>query len=56
MTENLWLIIVAGGPVLIAVVIAYALFQRRKPSAAQRAATERATARLYDEKERGEEP
>lgn len=56
MTENLWLLIVAGGPLLIAVVIAYALFQRRKPSAAQRAATDRATARLYDEDDRGKEP
>lgn len=56
MTENLWLLIVAGGPVLIAILIGFALFQRRRPSPARRAATERATARLYDEDDRGKEP
>lgn len=53
MTENFWLLIVAGGPVLIAVLIAVALLQRRKRSPAERAATERATAELYKPEDRG---
>lgn len=56
MTENLWLILVAGGPAVIAVALAFALFRRRKRSPTERAATERATAKLYDPEDRGKEP
>lgn len=56
MTENLWLIVVAGGPLLIAVLIAFALLRRRTVSRAEHAATERATARLYDREDRGKAP
>ena len=56
MTENLWLLVVAGGPVLIALLIGVALFQRKRRTPAQRAATERATAELYNPKDRGREP
>ncbi len=55
MTENLWLLVVAGGPVLIAVLIAVALLQRRKRTPAERAATDRATADLYKPEEPGRE-
>ncbi|MCO6050398.1 hypothetical protein NGM99_11455 [Mesorhizobium sp. RP14(2022)] len=55
-TENLWLIVVAGGPILIAVLIVFALTQRRKRTAAEKQATERATAELYSPRDRGAPP
>ncbi len=55
-TENLWLIVVAGGPILLAVLIAIALMRRTKRSPAEKAATERATAALYDPKDRNLPP
>lgn len=56
MTENLWLVVVAGGPVLLAVALAFALFQRRRRTPAERAAADRATADLYKPEDRGKEP
>lgn len=48
MTEWLWLLIVAGGPVLIAVVLAFALMRRRQLSTGERIAQRRATRREYE--------
>ncbi|MBE7184302.1 MAG: hypothetical protein INR68_07840 [Methylobacterium mesophilicum] len=55
-TENLWLLVVAGGPILIAVLIVVALTQRRKRTPAEKQATERATAELYSPRDRGVPP
>ncbi len=51
MTETLWLLIVMGGPILIAVLLAYALLNRRKRSVGEAAAQRSATRQLYEEKE-----
>ncbi|PZO78735.1 MAG: hypothetical protein DI629_11260 [Mesorhizobium amorphae] len=55
-TENIWLIIVVGGPILLAVLIAFALMRKRSISPAQRQMTERATAELYSPKDRDQPP
>jgi biopolymer transport protein ExbB/TolQ len=52
MTEILWLLIVMGGPILIAVLLAYALLNRRKRSTGEAAAQRSATRQLYEEKEK----
>jgi hypothetical protein len=49
MTEAMWFIAVAIGPLLLVVLFAYALLRRRRLSAAERAAQIRATERVYDE-------
>lgn len=50
MFENdLWLYVVAGGPVVLAAVIAYAMLTRRRRSGAEREQSARATERLYRE-------
>jgi hypothetical protein len=52
--EMLWLFVVACGPVILGLLIAYALMTRRRRGPAERRATEEATARLYrDEHNRG---
>lgn len=51
MTEILWLLIVIGGPILIAVLLAYAMLNRRKRSTGEAAAQRSATRQLYEEKE-----
>ena len=51
MTEILWLLIVIGGPILIAVLLAYAMVNRRKRSTGEAAAQRSATRQLYEEKE-----
>lgn len=43
-----WLLIVAGGPLLIAVLLIYALY-RRRPSRREFEAGEEGARRLYDE-------
>ncbi|PSJ52672.1 hypothetical protein C7I84_26160 [Mesorhizobium ephedrae] len=45
--EMLWLFVVACGPVILGLLIAYALMTRRRRGPAERRATEEATARLY---------
>jgi hypothetical protein len=54
MFENsMWLIVVAGGPLLLAILIAYALLTWRHRGPAERRESDRATERLYrEEKDR----
>ncbi|RVB79126.1 MULTISPECIES: hypothetical protein [unclassified Mesorhizobium] len=47
--NNMWLIVVAGGPLLLAILIAYALITRRDRGPAERRESDRATERLYRE-------
>ncbi|MER8582604.1 hypothetical protein NKG95_28530 [Mesorhizobium sp. M1423] len=47
---SLWLLVVAGGPLLLAILIAYALLTQRRRGPAERSESERATERLYQEK------
>ena len=48
MFENgMWLFVVAGGPLIIAILIAYALLTRRRRGPAERRESARATERLY---------
>ncbi|WP_164783905.1 MULTISPECIES: hypothetical protein [unclassified Mesorhizobium] len=50
MFENsMWLLVVAGGPLILAILIAYALLTRRRRGPAERRESERATERLYRE-------
>ena len=51
MTEAMWFIAVAIGPLLLVVLIAYALLKRRRLSAAERASQIRGTERVYDERD-----
>jgi hypothetical protein len=50
MSTFLWLLVVAGGPLLIAIVIIYALLTRRRLSRREKAAQINATEHLYDRK------
>lgn len=53
MIENgFWLLVVAGGPLVIAILLAYALFTRRRLSPGERRKAHDATERLYREKPR----
>jgi len=45
--ELLWFVAVAIGPVILAIVIAYALIRRRRLSAREREVQKEATERLY---------
>lgn len=50
MFENsMWLLVVAGGPLVLAILIAYALLTRRRRGPAERRESKRATERLYRE-------
>ncbi|WP_254019742.1 hypothetical protein [Mesorhizobium escarrei] len=50
MFENsMWLIVVAGGPLLLAILLAYALLTWRRRGPAERRESDRATERLYRE-------
>ncbi|WP_187969406.1 hypothetical protein [Aquibium microcysteis] len=50
-TENiLWLLVVAGGPVLIAILIGFALMRKRRLSRTERAAQARGTRDVFDER------
>lgn len=49
--ETFWLFVVMGGPLLLGIAIAYALFMRRSRSLGEAAAQRRATERLYEEEE-----
>ena len=47
MFENsMWLFVVAGGPLIVAILIAYALLNRRPRGPAERRESDRATDRL----------
>ncbi|ESY09909.1 hypothetical protein NKK48_03095 [Mesorhizobium sp. C386A] len=48
----MWLIVVAGGPLLLAVLMAYVLITRRYRGPAERMESDRATKRLYSQDER----
>jgi len=56
MTESLWLLVVAGGPIVIAIVVAYALMTRRSRTVGEKAAARQATRRLYEEDETAPAP
>lgn len=45
--NNLWLVIVAGGPLLLAVLIAWALLTKRRRGPAERREQDRATREVY---------
>lgn len=48
MFENgMWLLIVAGGPLILAILIAWALLTRRRPGPAERRERDEATRKLY---------
>lgn len=48
MVDYLWLLVVAGGPLLLAIGFAYALFRRRDVSRRKFDAGERGAKRLYE--------
>ncbi len=48
MFENfMWLVIVAGGPLLIAILLAWALLKRRRPGPAEQRERDEATRKVY---------
>lgn len=49
-TNYLWLLVVAGGPLLLAVLIGFALLRRRRLSRAEHIAQDRGTRKVYDER------
>ncbi len=51
-TENIWLLLVVGGPVLLGLLIAFAMTRQRKVSRAEHMAGERATRELYSPADR----
>lgn len=51
MTEMLWLLLVAAGPVLLGAVAAYALLNRTPLTPGERAAQKRGTEKLYRERD-----
>jgi hypothetical protein len=48
--NSLWLVIIAGGPVILGAIIAYALLTRRNIGPAERRESAAATDRLYRKK------
>jgi len=49
--ENiLWLLVVAGGPLLLAILFGFALMRKRRLSRAERDARERGTREVFDER------
>ena len=46
-----WAVIVIGGPVVLAIVIAYAIASRRQRSAGEEIASRKATRHLYDDED-----
>ena len=51
MTTFLWLLVVAGGPLLIALVLAYSMLRSRRLTGVEERAREDAIQRLYDKKD-----
>ncbi|MBB6180594.1 hypothetical protein [Pseudorhizobium flavum] len=56
MADKLWFVIVAIGPVLLGLVIAFGLMRRRRIGTVEKARQEEAVERLYDKPEGGREP
>jgi len=52
MTTIMWLAVVAGGPVLLGLVLAYVMLNRRKLSPTEEAARDDATRALYGKSEK----
>ena len=50
MTEVFWLLMLAGGPIVIGLVIAYGIFNRRGPASDEKAAPRESVRDLYDHK------
>jgi hypothetical protein len=48
MTNSLWLMAVAGGPIVLAAVIIYVRMRARRFGPAEKAAQDRATRELYE--------
>lgn len=53
MVEFLWLLAVAGGPLLLVILIAYAMTRRRRLTPPEEAAQHEAVERLYDKNDPG---
>lgn len=51
MTTFLWLLVVIGGPALIAIVLTYGMIRSRRLTHAEETAREDAIKRLYDKKD-----
>lgn len=51
MSEIMWLFVAAGGPLLLAIILAYVLIRRRKLTRAEFDVGERETRRLYENKD-----
>jgi hypothetical protein len=49
MTNYLWLLVVAGGPALIALAIAYAMIRNRRLTPREKQAQHQAVERMYHE-------
>ncbi|MDN2578480.1 hypothetical protein [Aquibium sp. ELW1220] len=50
-TENiLWLLVVAGGPFLLAILFGFALLRKRRLSRSERSARDRGTRDVFDER------
>ena len=52
MTTFMWLTVVAGGPILLGLVLAYAMLSRRKLSPTEEAARDDATRAMYGKSEK----
>lgn len=52
MTTFLWLLVLAGGPLLIALALAYGMMRSRRLTRGEKRAREDAIERLYDEEDR----
>lgn len=53
MTTFLWLLVVAGGPILIALALAYGMLRSRRLTSVEKRAREDAIERLYGKKDDG---
>lgn len=51
MTTFLWLLVVAGGPLLIALALVYGMLRSRRLTGVEKRAREDAIERLYDKKD-----
>lgn len=56
MTEILWFLVIVGGPLAIAVALAYALVTRRSKTVAEAQVQRQATRRLYEGDDAGNKP
>ena len=54
MSEIMWLLVAAGGPLLLAIIFAYVLIRRRKLTRAEFEAGERETRRIYEHRDEAE--